>query len=210
VAGWESHRAGQEACGQWGRSRPEDATRARLRALASAQKELGGRSPHWCGGSSRTIEHVGDAIGPESSLASELSSAQLSCGGGAAAQLDEMTERLERTISQAVRGAEQRLAREVSLSEARLAERLDQIEASVAAAAAAAADSSNVEPAALRLAQKQLHKITPRVIAPRSKTRSRLAAGLLSGRASVRSRGEPDSPRGAKTQPVLVSEAVSR
>ena len=192
--------AGQEVRSQWGRSRPEDASRARLRAVAA----FGGGSRQWGGSIDNTF------IGDESSVASELSSC--GGGGGAASQLDEMTERLERTISQAVRGAELRLARAVSQSEARLAERLDKIEASVVAAAAAAAAAADSSPAAVRLAQKQLHKISPpsfRASPLRNKKGSGLA-GLLSGRASVRKRGETsESPRVAVcNKPVIVSEAV--
>ena len=173
-------RAGQGMTGQWGRSRPEDAQRARLRGLA------GGRGA-WGGSLGRLPVGEGSPA---------LGAAPWGDAAGLGAQLDEMVERL----AQAVRGAEEKLARVVSQSEAKMAERLDKLEASVAvgfAEAKAAADAAAAEaadPVKLRLAQKQMHKITitpPAHLSPptesRVSKRGGVPSGLLSGCTSNRS-----------------------
>merc|ERR1719171_2876072 len=100
-----------------------------------------------------------------------------------------------------------RLARLVSQSEAKMAERLDKIEANVAdgfAEAKRAADAAAAEaadPVKLRLAQKQMHMVTPAHLSPPDRTQARISkrgsvpSGLLSGRASHRSGDSRESQR---------------
>ena len=176
---WDSlgeFRAGQEMASQWGRSRPEDAQRARLRGLA------GGRGA-WGGSLGRLpVEGGSPALG----------AATWGTAVGLGAQLDEMVARLARLVSQ---------------SEAKMAERLDKIEANVAdgfAEAKRAADAAAAEaadPVKLRLAQKQMHMVTPAHLSPPDRTQARISkrgsvpSGLLSGRASHRSGDSRESQR---------------
>ena len=169
-------RAGQEMASQWGRSRPEDAQRARLRGLA------GGRGA-WGGSLGRLpVEGGSPALG----------AATWGTAVGLGAQLDEMVARLARLVSQ---------------SEAKMAARLDKIEANVAdgfAEAKRAADAAAAEaadPVKLRLAQKQMHMVTPAHLSPPDRTQARISkrgsvpSGLLSGRASHRSGDSRESQR---------------
>ena len=103
-----------------------------------------------------------------------------------------------------MRGAEQKLARVVSQSEAKMAERLDKIEANVAdgfAEAKRAADAAAAEaadPVKLRLAQKQMHAPAMHLSPPtqsRISKRGSVPSGLRSGRASHRSGESRESQR---------------
>ena len=173
---WDSlgeFRAGQEMASQWGRSRPEDAQRARLRGLA------GGRGA-WAGSLGRLpVEQGSPALG----------AATWGTAVGLQAQLDEMMARLARLVSQ---------------SEAKMAERLDKIEAHVADgfAEAKAAAAEAADPVKLRLAQKQMHMVAPAHLSPPDRTgqsrvskRGSVSSGLLSGRASHRSGDSRESQR---------------
>ena len=88
-----------------------------------------------------------------------------------------------------------------------MAARLDKIEANVAdgfAEAKRAADAAAAEaadPVKLRLAQKQMHMVTPAHLSPPDRTQARISkrgsvpSGLLSGRASHRSGDSRESQR---------------